>query len=112
MTAYQQYTLLKPESDDPAAPDLPNITVYADSETQSGKPLYRRFCSTCGAKLSAITPLNYDIISVPAGILPNAGKEWVPHKEQFMQDKVSWVPGLGDLEQHKQGPTSSAVGKL
>ena len=108
----QQYTLLKPSGPDPAAENLPNITVYPDYATQSGKPLYRRFCSICGAKLSALTPLNNDIISIPAGILPQAGKEWKPHKEQFVQDKVGWVPELGDLVQHLQGPTGEVVGGL
>lgn len=108
----KQYTLLKPSAPDPAAPDLPNITVYPDYATQSGKPLYRRFCSICGAKISAMTPLNNDIISIPAGILPNAGQEWKPHREQFVQDKVGWVPNLGDLVQNLQGPGSETVGDL
>ena len=83
--------------------------MYADYETQSGKPLYRRFCTVCGAKLSALTPLNDQIISVPAGILSDAGKEWAPEKEQFVQDKVDWVPDLGDLVQFMQGPSGEAV---
>lgn len=105
----QQYTLLKPQSADPAAPDLPNITVYLDHDTQSGNPLHRRFCSICGAKISAMTPLYEEIISVPAGILPNAGKEWKPHKEQFVKDKVEWVPQLGDLIQSHRGPGGEAI---
>ncbi|KAK5945080.1 hypothetical protein PMZ80_002283 [Knufia obscura] len=108
----KQYTLLQPPSEDPAAQDLPNITVYPDYDTQSGKPLYRRFCATCGAKISALTPLNNEIISVPAGILPDAGQEWKPQKEQFLKDKVGWVPELGDLVQTVKGPGSEVVGGL
>jgi hypothetical protein len=59
-----------------------------------------------------MTPLNEDIISIPAGILPQAGKEWKPHKGQFMQDKVDWVPVLGDLMQTLPGPGSEPVGGL
>jgi len=110
--SHQQYTLLQPPAPDPAALDLPNIGVYADHDTQSGKPLYRRFCTICGAKLSALTPLNEDIISVPAGILPHAGKEWKPQKEQFVKDKVGWVPELGDLAKSVKGPGSEAVNGL
>jgi len=107
----QQYALLQPLGD-PDAPDLSNITVYADHATQSGLPLYRRFCAICGAKISALTPLNEAIISVPAGILPNAGKEWKPHKEQFVKDKVGWVPELGDLVKTVCGPGGEVVGGL
>lgn len=59
-----------------------------------------------------MTPLNDEIISVPAGILNRAGKDWRPHKEQFMQDKVEWVPKLGDLVQTVQGPGSADVNAL
>lgn len=59
-----------------------------------------------------MTPLNNDIISVPAGILERAGKDWKPHKEQFMQDKVEWLPKLGDLAQTTLGPGSANVNSL
>ncbi|KAK5061040.1 hypothetical protein LTR84_007581 [Exophiala bonariae] len=65
---------------------------YTDRATQSGQPLYRAFCKICGSKISATTPLNEDIISVPAGILDEAGLEWVPQKEQFCTSKAAWVP--------------------
>jgi len=83
--------------------------VYTDYATQSGKPLYRRFCNICGSKISALTPLSEEIISVPAGILPEAGKEWKPQKEQFLKDKVGWVPELGDLVGTVLGPGSESV---
>ena len=78
----------------------------------SGKPLYRRFCSVCGSKLSALTPLSDEIISVPAGILPMAGKEWKPAREQFTKDRADWLPHLGDLVQSVHGPGSKDVEKL
>jgi len=61
-----------------------------------------------------MTPLNDDIISIPAGILENAGKDWTPHKEQFCEDKVSWVPDFGDcvVTKFKRGPGGEEVGDL
>lgn len=49
---------------------------------------------------------------MPAGILPEAGKEWKPHKEQFCSDKVGWVPDLGDLVQTQRGPGSATVNEV
>jgi hypothetical protein len=43
-----------------------------DTTTVSTKPLYRGFCSRCGSKIHAKTPLNENIISVPAGLLDSA----------------------------------------
>ena len=110
----KQYTLLKPpvSRSDLNNLNLPSIICYQDFETQSGKPLYRRFCGVCGSKISAITPLNEEIISVPAGVMPQAGKEWKPDKEQFVVDKCDWVPELGDLAKMQRGPGSETVDAL
>lgn len=78
------------------------ITTYADTATESGKPLYRAFCSTCGSKIRATTPLSEAIVSIPAGILDDAVATWTPHKEQFCRDRCAWVPEdvarVGDQE--------------
>lgn len=98
----QQYTLHTGAS---------NITIYNDPETQSGQALRRGFCKTCGSKISASTPLNNDIISVPAGILATAGLDWVPDKEQFCLDKAMWVPDFGDriVQRFTRGPGGEEV---
>lgn len=83
--------------------------MYADYETQSGQPLYRRFCSTCGSPISAQTPTSDVIISIPAGMLPQAGKEWKPHKEQFVADKADWVPIFEGVDQQMHGPSAKTV---
>ncbi len=59
-----------------------------------------------------MTPLNHDIVSVPAGILEAAGKGWKPQKEQFCEDKSPWVPGFGDCisVRYKRGPWGDEVG--
>jgi hypothetical protein len=100
----QQYTLHTGAAD---------VTTYVDRETQSGQPLTRAFCRVCGSKISATTPLNDAIVSVPAGVLESAGKDWAPHKEQFCGDKVGWVPDFPGLaERYKRGPGGEVVGAL
>jgi hypothetical protein len=95
-----------------------------DTTTVSTKPLYRGFCSICGSKIHAKTPLNENIISVPAGLLDSANTPspdvsskipyprrsladvlqpetslmnapWKPHKEQFCDYRQDWVPEFG-----------------
>lgn len=105
-----------------------SITTYNDTTTQSGQPLARSFCSICVSKLAARTPLNDDIISIPAGVLSSGnsglgriaksegadrrGVRWKPHKEQFCQEKAPWMADLGELvadERYVRGPFSEKV---
>jgi hypothetical protein len=100
-----QYTLLS---------GADHITTYTDTETQSGKPLHRAFCKVCGSKVSAKTPLNDQIISVPAGVLQDAGGTWTPEKEQFCADRCTWVPEFGAAvgERYVRGPRGEQVAAL
>lgn len=120
LTSIKQYTLHTGGS---------SITTYNDPATQSGHPLARSFCSICGSKLAARTPLNEDIVSIPAGILLSGnsglgsiakregadrrGVRWKPQKEQFCQEKAPWLADLGELvadERYVRGPFSEKVG--
>ena len=98
----KQYTLLSGSE---------SITTYADHHTQSGQPLYRAFCKVCGSKVSAKTPLNEEIISIPAGVLEGAGGGWTPSKEQFCEMRCEWVPEFGETvrEKFEKGPTGKSV---
>ena len=65
----------------------------------------------------AKTPLNEEIISVPAGVLERAGQEWTPIKEQFCDVRCQWVPEFGGVvkDRFAKGPTGPSVhglGKL
>lgn len=99
----QQYTLQSGAS---------SLTTYTDHATQSGQPLHRAFCKICGSKISALTPLNEDIISVPAGILDLAGLDWIPQKEQFCTSKAAWVPAFANdlvAQRFVRGPFGEEV---
>ncbi|KAH0845571.1 Glutathione-dependent formaldehyde-activating family GFA [Fonsecaea pedrosoi] len=90
-----------------------HITTYADHATQSGLPLSRAFCKICGSKVYSLTPLNDDIVSLPAGVLDGITTNWVPHKEQFCDVRCAWVPedlgGEGVRERFKKGPMGERV---
>ncbi|OAP58558.1 hypothetical protein AYL99_07648 [Fonsecaea erecta] len=91
-----------------------SITTYEDRATQSGQPLSRAFCKICGSKVYSTTPLNKDIVSLPAGVLDGVVTQWAPHKEQFCDVRCDWVPELGDgiKERFRKGPTGSKVDGL
>ena len=117
------------------------ITTYTDPATQSGKPLYRAFCSICGSKLWAKTPWNEEISSIPAGVLDCANHppphdeaqseakkatsseeksvgekvaSWRPHKEQFCEMRQGWVPEFGELigRRFVKGPGGEEVRRV
>jgi len=50
--------------------------------------------------------LNEDIISIPAGVLGDAGRDWAPQKEQFCEVRCGWVPEFGGMvkERYEKGP--------
>ncbi len=85
------------------------VTTYVDTDTQSGKPLYRTFCKFCGSKVSARTGLNEAIISIPAGVLDKVA-EWRPMKEQFCGGRAGWVPEVEGVEERSEmGPGGNVV---
>jgi len=59
----------------------------------------------------AKTPLNNDIISIPAGILEHAGRDWTPSKEQFCDVRCEWVPEFGGRvkDRFPKGPMGASV---
>lgn len=66
------------------------LKSYTDSATDSRQPLTRQFCSDCGSKLFALTPLNENIISVAAGSLDDFEK-WQPNTEQYCENRADFV---------------------
>ncbi|KAK4612165.1 Putative glutathione-dependent formaldehyde-activating enzyme [Fulvia fulva] len=63
---------------------------YCDIATDSGTKLKRDFCSQCGSKLFAYTPLWDEIVSVTAGTLDDFDS-WVPDTEQWCVHRASFL---------------------
>jgi len=74
-----------------------NMKKYIDTKTDSGKPLTRTFCSDCGSKLLALTPLNDNIVSVAAGSLDDFDS-WKPDKEQWCIHRSDFVEKMKGIE--------------
>lgn len=67
------------------------ISTYADTKTESGNTLMRRFCSRCGSTLWITCPQRPGVYIVPYGGIENPSKEWKPTHEVFCRHKKSWV---------------------
>ena len=65
------------------------LTTYEDTMTDSGQPLQRQFCKTCGSSMFNFTPL-YDIVSVSAGSLDDF-EDWKPTLEQYCIHRAEFL---------------------
>lgn len=81
------------------------MKTYVDKNTDSGKPLKRTFCSECGSKLFAFTPLQEDIVSVVAGTLDDF-ESWTPDKEQYCIHRLDFVEKVKAVDGQSRHTTS------
>jgi len=80
---------------------------FVINNTDSGRPLTRKFCSECGSYLFATTPVNEDIVSVAAGSMDNVS-EWKPSMELHHRNRAAWVPELAAVDRHVTHPESES----
>ncbi|SMY28910.1 unnamed protein product [Zymoseptoria tritici ST99CH_1A5] len=73
---------------------------YIDNATDSGTNLERVFCSNCGTKLFAYTPLFEPIVSVAAGTLDDC-ESWKPDTEQWCIHRVDFVAKMEVVEKDR-----------
>ena len=66
------------------------LKSYTDGETDTGTPLERKFCGTCGSTVLVKTGLNDNIVAVAAGTMDNF-RDWIPQKEQYCGDRAGWL---------------------
>lgn len=73
---------------------------YWDVNTDSGTNLRRVFCSECGTKLFAFTPLWDEIVSVAAGTLDDFDS-WRPDTEQYCIHRAAFVEKAKGVEEER-----------
>ncbi|QVM07772.1 hypothetical protein D8B26_002463 [Coccidioides posadasii str. Silveira] len=69
-----------------------DLKTYEDRDTESGSPLWRKFCSNCGSTLFAESPRTDDFIVVALGSLDKDQKPWNTTIEVYAKDDYGWVP--------------------
>ncbi|KAF2166226.1 hypothetical protein M409DRAFT_23418 [Zasmidium cellare ATCC 36951] len=73
---------------------------YWDTNTDSGTNLKRVFCTECGTKLFAFTPLWDEIVSVAAGTLDDFDS-WCPDTEQYCIHRAAFVEKAKGVERER-----------
>ncbi|KAF9883672.1 hypothetical protein FE257_003056 [Aspergillus nanangensis] len=63
------------------------LKVFVDTQTGSGNPLQRYFCSQCGNPIKSVTPLRKGWVIVKMGIFPRIPN---PEFESFALHKHDW----------------------
>lgn len=84
-----------------------NIKEYSDTDTDSGAPLTRSFCTNCGSSLfmKPSIPKYADVILVPSGLIEDTsewGKSMVILYEPFI-DLIATVPKCELYSDEKRG---------
>lgn len=78
--------------------------IYADHDTESGKPVHRHFCGDCGSPILSLSDLSPDISVVKAGSLDErTGFE--PQAQCWTDTAFSWGSDLfGHLPSSPRNP--------
>lgn len=71
------------------------LRTYTDTNTQSGKPLLRSFCGSCGSPVKIETAANPGKVFVPAGLIEEVEvRDGMPESENWVRSRVGWFEGV------------------
>ena len=66
------------------------LATWTDPDTESGRPVLRQFCGTCGSPIRSVVQAQPGIIAVKAGTLDNPDA-FAPVVHIWTDSKLSWV---------------------
>lgn len=69
------------------------LTTWIDVDTQSGKPVERQFCGTCGSPIRSIVTSAPGIYAVKAGTL-DAPQAHVPTLHVWLSSALPWAADM------------------
>src|SRR5687767_3885310 len=67
------------------------LKTYEDRDTESGRPVLRRFCGDCGSPIYSMTTPDNGMVVVKAGTLDDPS-EVTPGISLWTDSKWPWVP--------------------
>jgi hypothetical protein len=69
-----------------------SVKTYVITNTKTGTPAQRSFCSNCGSPLAIRTDIQPGRVFIPSGTFDDkALRNQVPLLENFVEDRVSWM---------------------
>jgi hypothetical protein len=79
------------------------LAMYEDSRTDSGNPLRREFCATCGSPIRSIPTAQPALIAVKAGTA-DAPDRFAPTIHLWTSTALPWVEIPADLPSFPKNP--------
>ena len=76
-----------------------NIKTYSDTNTNTGTPLIRSFCSICGSPVAIRTGIQPDQIFIPSGTFDDRNLcNQVPLIENFVEERMTWLGQVAERQ--------------
>ncbi len=79
------------------------LTSWADADTESGAPVTREFCATCGSPIRSLPAASPGIAAVKAGTIDDPA-QFAPAMHIWTASKLPWVTVPEGLPQYERGP--------
>lgn len=79
------------------------LASWADTNTESGAPVAREFCATCGSPIRSLPAASPGIAAVKAGTLDYPAS-FAPSIHIWMASRLPWVTVAEGLPQFERGP--------
>jgi len=73
-----------------------DLTTYEDRDTESGAPVLRQFCATCGSPIQSLSAASPKIAIVKAGTADDPGR-FTPAVHVWTASALPWVEIPADL---------------
>jgi len=80
-----------------------DLSTYEDPDTESGQPVLRQFCSTCGSPIRSITAASPQIAIVKAGTADEP-ERFEPAIHVWTSTALPWVEIPANLPQFLRNP--------
>ncbi|MES2095644.1 MAG: GFA family protein [Pseudomonadota bacterium] len=79
------------------------LDAYHDPDTESGTPIAREFCPSCGSPIRSVPGASPKLIAVKAGTLDQPG-DFAPAMHIWTRSALPWVEIPANLPRFERGP--------
>ncbi len=80
-----------------------DVATWEDPDTESGRPVLRQFCATCGSPIRSLSAASPKVAIVKAGTADDPGR-FTPSIHVWTSSALPWVNIPADLPQFPRNP--------
>lgn len=81
------------------------LASWLDPDTESGAPIERQFCGTCGSPIRSVPTAAPKMIALKAGTLDNP-EPFAPQMHIWTRSALPWTSLPEDLPRFEKGPSA------